>query len=148
MAHDDDLEGRVRALEDMVEIQQLVNNYGRLLDRGDFAAYAELFATDGEVLLGPVARAAGRDEVRKAMEAAVPAPYGNSFHIIGTPIVTLDGDTASSEVMWTVINRGADGRPVVGMIGRHKDDLVREDGRWRFKRRKGFVDIPSTMPGS
>lgn len=148
MARDGDLEGRVRALEDMVEIQQLVNNYGRFLDQGDFAGYAELFATNGEILLGPLARAAGRDEVRKAMEAAAPGPYGNSFHIIGTPLVDLDGDTATTEVMWTVVNKGADGRPVVGMIGRHKDDLVREDGRWRFKRRRGFVDIPSAYPQS
>ena len=33
-----------------------------------------------------------------------------------------------------------------GAIGRHRDELVREDGRWRFQKRRGFVDIPSTMP--
>ena len=31
------------------------------------------------------------------------------------------------------------------MLGRHRDDLVREDGRWRFARRRGLVDIPSAL---
>jgi hypothetical protein len=60
--------------------------------------------------------------------------------------VLIDGDSATSEVMWTVVQRGSDGAPVVAMIGRHRDELVREDGRWRFRLRRGFVDIPSAMP--
>ena len=62
-------------------------------------------------------------------------------------MIKLDGDRATSEVMWTVIQRGEDGRPIVPMIGRHKDELVREqDGQWRFRLRRGFVDIPSRLP--
>jgi hypothetical protein len=45
--------------------------------------------------------------------------------------------------MWTVVTRGADDEATLGMIGRHKDELVREQGRWKFFRRRGFVDIPS-----
>jgi len=48
--------------------------------------------------------------------------------------------------MWPVIQRGPDGAPIVSMIGRHRDQLVREDGRWRFRKRRGYVDIPSAMP--
>ena len=80
------------------------------------------------------------------MEAAVPGPPGASYHIIGTPMVDVTGDTATSEVMWTVVHRGADGRPILSMIGRHRDDLVREGGRWCIQRRRGFVDIPSALP--
>ena len=58
----------------------------------------------------------------------------------------IAGDTATSEVMWTVVQRGPDGTPVVAMIGRHRDELVREDGRWCFRLRRGYVDIPSAMP--
>jgi hypothetical protein len=32
------------------------------------------------------------------------------------------------------------------MIGHHRDQLIRRDGRWRFLRRAGHVDIPSTYP--
>jgi uncharacterized protein (TIGR02246 family) len=143
---DDTLEERLRRVEDVLEIHQLCNDYGRYLDSRDFAAFATLFARDGEILLGPVARAAGPEGIRHAMERAVGGPPGESLHIIGTPSVQLDGDTATTEVMWTVLHRQEDGTPALTMVGRHLDDLVREDGRWRIKRRRGYVDIPSALP--
>ena len=57
----DDLHDRVQRLEDILEIQQLFIDYGHHLDAGDFEAYASLFANEGEVLLGPLGRARGRD---------------------------------------------------------------------------------------
>jgi uncharacterized protein (TIGR02246 family) len=141
----DELEERLRRLEDLQEIHQLFVDYGHHLDAGDLDAYADLFADDGELLLGPVARASGRDEIKAVMAKALAGSSDNSFHVISSPRVSLDGDTATSEVMWTVVERGDDGKPYLGMIGRHVDDLVRERGRWRFGRRKGYVDIPSVV---
>ena len=140
------LEARLRRLEDLAEIQQLFIDYGHHLDAGDFDAYASLFAVDGEVKLGPMGRAQGRDEIRKLREGVLAGGVGTSYHVISSPRVALDGDTATSEVMWTVVSRGSDGRAVLGLIGRHRDQLVREGGRWRFRERRGFVDIPSAMP--
>ena len=141
----DALVDRLRRLEDLLEIHQLFVDYGRYLDAGALDAYAELFADDGELLLGPVGRASGREEIKAVMAKALAGAKGSSFHIISSPAVKLDGDCATSEVMWTVVQRDADGKPSVGMIGRHVDDLVRERGQWRFQRRKGYVDIPSAM---
>jgi ketosteroid isomerase-like protein len=135
-------EARLRRLEDLEEIRQLFVDYGHLLDLGDYAAYAQLFAEDGELLLGPLGRAKGRREI-ETMMARVGG--GGSFHLITSPIVTLDGDQALARVMWTVMNRAEDGTPFVGMVGHHEDELVREAGRWRFRRRRGFVEIPSTV---
>ena len=140
------IEQRLRHLEDLAEIHQLFVDYGQYLDAGDFAAYAGLFAADGEVRLGPMGSAKGRDEIRSLMERALAGMVGTSYHVITSPRVQIDGDTATSEVMWTVVQRGPDGAPVVPMIGRHRDELVREEGRWRFRLRRGFVDIPSAMP--
>jgi uncharacterized protein (TIGR02246 family) len=142
----DALEARLLRLEDLMEIHQLFVDYGRYLDAGDFDAYADLFADDGEVFLGPMGRAKGRDAIKAVMTKAAGGAPGSSIHIISSPAVVLDGDTATSEVMWTVVRRDPEGKPLLGMIGHHRDDLVRERGRWRFLRRKGYVDIPSTMP--
>jgi ketosteroid isomerase-like protein len=141
-------EDRVRRLEDQLEIQRLVNEYGRLLDQREFAAFAQLFAEDGEILLGPLARATGPANIQEAMEAVISRPPGEDIHIIGTPLIDLDGDTATSEVMWTVLRRGLDGSPSVSMVGRHRDNLVRTGGQWRIKRRRGFVDIPGALDPS
>jgi uncharacterized protein (TIGR02246 family) len=135
-------EVRLRRLEDLEEIRQLFVDYGHLLDLGDYAAYAQLFAEDGELLLGPLGRAKGRREIEAMM---VRIGGTGSLHLITSPIVSLDGDQASARVMWTVINRAEDGTPSLGMVGHHEDELVREDGRWRFGRRRGFVEIPGAV---
>jgi uncharacterized protein (TIGR02246 family) len=142
------LDARLRRLEDLEEIRQLFVDYGHHLDKGDFAAYSQLFAADSEVLLGPMGRARGPEAIRALMEKALAGRAGDSYHLIANPIVQLDGDGARSEVTWAVVTRRDDGSPALTMLGRHRDVLVRERGRWRFKRREGLVDIPSRFPGS
>lgn len=140
---DDDLESRVRRLEDLLEIHQLFVDYGLFLDAGDFDSYAGLFTTDAVLRLGPVARADGRDEIRRVMSETLAGQTGRSYHIVSSPQVSLHGDRATSQVMWTVVHRQADGQPRLTMMGRHVDELRRENGRWRIATRRGFVDIPS-----
>jgi uncharacterized protein (TIGR02246 family) len=144
MPDDHALETRLRRLEDLLEIHQLFIDYGRHLDRGDFGAFAELFSKDGEIRLGPVGSAHGRAEIRSTMEAALADRVGETVHIISSPAVVLDGDSANAEVMWSVLARTEEGTVALTMAGRHVDELVREDGRWRILRRKGLVDLPDS----
>jgi uncharacterized protein (TIGR02246 family) len=141
----DDLARRVQRLEDLLAIHQLFVDYGRYLDAGDIDAYASLFAEDGEVLLGPLGRAKGRAAIKELMTKAVGGRQGSSYHIISSPQVVLDGDRATATVMWSVIARTAEGGAALTMVGRHEDELRREREGWRFVRRKGYVDLPSTL---
>lgn len=136
------LEARLRRLEDLEAIRQLFVDYGHYLDCGDFDSYGKLFADDGEVLLGPMGRASGPAAIQALMEKTLTG-RGNSFHIVSNPIIHLDGDRATSEVMWAVIVRDDNGKPALPMLGRHKDVLTRQRGEWRFLRREGHIDIPS-----
>jgi uncharacterized protein (TIGR02246 family) len=133
---------RVRRLEDLAEIHQLFVDYGRHLDRGDFAAYAALFAEDGEVLLGPD-RATGRAEIEAMMTKTLSGRVGETYHLITSPTVELDGDEATATVMWTVVAPADGGEPAVTTLGWHKDRLVRERGHWRFRRRQGYLGLPT-----
>jgi len=142
----DRTEQRLTHLEDVLEINQLFVDYGMHLDAGRFEEYSQLFATEGEMSLGPLGTATGRAAIRDTMAASL-APYvGKTFHLITNPMVSIDGDSATSEVMWTMIQTAEDGRPEVAMLGRHRDRLVREDGAWRIASRKGYIDVPSTYP--
>lgn len=139
----DTVEARLRRLEDLDAIRQLFVDYGHYLDNGDFAAYGALFAEEGEVLLGPIGRAKGPAAIEALMEKTLGGRAGSSYHLVANPVIELDGDRATSEVTWAVIARGKDGQPVLPMVGRHVDVLVREGGTWKFLRREGHVDIPS-----
>jgi uncharacterized protein (TIGR02246 family) len=142
----DDIEARVRRLEDLLEIQQLFVDYGRHLDAHDFDAYAALFAETGEVLLGPLGRAKGRAEIKALMQRVMGAMAASNYHLVTNPTIILDGDRANSTVMWSVVDTGKDGAPALTMLGRHVDVLVREDGRWKFEQRKGYIDLPKQFP--
>jgi uncharacterized protein (TIGR02246 family) len=140
------LEARVERLEDLLAINQLFIDYGEYLDAGDFEAYAQLFAEDGQVRLGPMGTATGRAEIQALMTAALGARIGETFHIVSSPRIALDGDRATSTVMWSVASLADDGLARVTMVGHHVDELVKHDGRWYFHRRKGVVNLPGRMP--
>jgi hypothetical protein len=136
---------RLQRLEDLMAIRQVFIDYGYYLDQGDFDSYSKLFASEGEAMLGPMGRAKGPAAIKEMMTRLLSADVGKSYHLITSPVITLEGDRATSDVMWSVINRGADGNPELSMVGRHKDELIRQDGQWKFLRRKGYVDVPSAV---
>jgi uncharacterized protein (TIGR02246 family) len=133
---------RLRRLEDLEEIRQLYIEYGRRLDGGDAAGYAELFSRDAKLRLGPVMRGDSRAEIERAVTRLLKSMEGadRSVHVIGTPTIDLGQDTASGESVWVAYSQPAGGAPAV-LVGRHVDQLVREDGRWRFAQRRGLIDV-------
>jgi uncharacterized protein (TIGR02246 family) len=137
-----DIEERMRRLEDLAEIQQLCVDYGRFVDRGEFASYAELFCEDGELVIGDAPPTKGRETIRLSMEQSLGGRIGQSAHQIGVPSVEIDGDRATGEVQWTVVAPNPDGGLTPMALGHHVDELAREDGRWRFRRRQIRFEVP------
>jgi uncharacterized protein (TIGR02246 family) len=142
----DPIEARLQRLEDLLAINQLFIDYGEHLDAGDFDAHAALFAEDGEVMLGPMGRATGRAEIRALMAGMLADRVGSTFHIVSSPRIDLRGDTATSTVMWSVATTADDGLARLSMVGHHVDDLVRTADGWRFRRRRGVVNLPAALP--
>ena len=135
------LEARLQRAEDLLEINRLYLDYGRHLDHQDFGAYAALFARDGKLRLGPFRGDGPADIERAAVEYLGGRPPMSMVHLISTPRIELDGDTATGEGMWVVAGPAEGGGVQVTTVGRHLDELVREDGRWRFALRRGAFDV-------
>lgn len=139
----DDLESRIGRLEAILAIQQLFIDYGLALDAGDFGAYAQVFAENGELDLGPIGRAIGRVAIEDLMSRTMQGRVGTSYHIVSSPQITfVDEEHATSQVMWTVVHRQRDGEPKLTMMGRHVDRLIREKGEWKIAARRGLIDLP------
>jgi hypothetical protein len=142
--HDTSLEARLRRLEDVEEIRALLLEYGRRLDAADFVGYSELFTKDGE-LDAQLGSATGRAAIVALLEQRLGSqperPRPPAVHLNGNPAVTLDGDRATSVVIWSYITHDDDGFPLLLQLGHYYDDLVREDGAWRFQRRRITRDL-------
>jgi len=138
---------RLRRLEDLEQIRRLFTEYKLVLDRQDFAAYADLFAENGEFVAG-AGVAKGRAEIRALVEAMpgslLGAAPGDDYHLIVNPLIDLDPadpDRARAQLTWLYVVKGDDGGPKLAKLGHYDDTLVREAGQWRFLRREAPADI-------
>jgi uncharacterized protein (TIGR02246 family) len=133
-------ETRLRALEDKEQIAQLLIDYGRHLDSRDLAAYAALFAADGE-WIGGFGKVAGRANIQAFMEKSLGTGpnRGGSYHIMSNFVIAVKGDTATAWSRWTFVTPGERGA-TIAQAGRYDDRFVRENGAWRFKRRVASND--------
>lgn len=130
------VEGRLARVEDHIAIERLLMEYGRTLDKHDFAAFSQLFAANGE-WTGNVGTFKGPAGIQAAMEkyfkpAAGAAPF---YHVLTNAIIDIDGNRATASSKWTFIQFVA-GRPQIGAVGYYEDTLIRENGRWRFLHRQ------------
>jgi uncharacterized protein (TIGR02246 family) len=140
------LAARVQRLEDIEEIRTVLLDYGRYLDARDFSAYSHLFANDGE-WVGGFGTVKGPAAIQAFMEKNIPGPNrGNTYHILSNFVIEVHGGTATAWSRWAFVTPGPDNKPVIAQGGRYDDTLVREDGRWKFKRRVASNDIPAGGP--
>ena len=61
-------------------------------------------------------------------------------------IVDTDGDRGTAWSRWTFYVKGPDNKPVEFGAGRYEDELIRENGKWKFLRRVVAAEIPYGPP--
>ena len=128
-----------QGLDDRIAITDLLAAYALTLDADDIDACLGLFSADGEfVVFGKTL--SGPDGIRRMLTRA---PRG--LHLTGATLIDI-GDrtaTARTQVLFMDTSTG-DLRPAL-----YDDELVKLDGRWRFRRRRcrfitadGLADSP------
>ena len=140
------LEARLQRVEDQLEIQRVLIEYGKFLDAKDYAAYAGLFARDG-VWTGGFGRFTGPAAIQKMLEDNLGKPadgYINksSYHLMSSPLITVTGDTATAESRYLFFTASPDNKPLPTLAGRYVDQFVREGGAWKIRRRVTWGVIP------
>ena len=142
----DSLAARLQVFEDKAEIEAVLLDYGRSLDARDFATYASLFAKDGEWIggFGTVKAADIKAFMEKAMGTQNTA---KNYHLLSNFVITVTGDTATAWSRWAFVVPGERGA-AISQAGRYDDTLVRENGRWKFKKRVASNDTPGPRPAA
>jgi hypothetical protein len=139
---DEGLAARVQALEAREAIRTLYAEYGRTLDARDFTAFSRLFARDAEYgsAKGPAAIGAF---LEKAIGTNYPDSKGRNYHLYFNESIDVQGERATGiskggYVMATADNTKAD----FLLLATYRDEYVKEDGQWKFKRRQTIGEIP------
>lgn len=132
---------------DRMEIADLLSRYSAAYDANDPAAYANLFAQDGEMVVqGEVYK--GRETIRAWAEerrATWTTNVITRHYQTNTLLVRLDGDRVRARSMLLLTyqdKRGTFGSSVrVMATGIYLDELHRTAEGWRFYRREADADI-------
>jgi len=150
-----ELEQRLRALEDREQIRELRARYCFLVDDGRFDelvdecftedARCDFYSTNGK--MGRFV-SQGREEVRAFFAQAVASLLHDMCHTVHNHRITLDGDRAAGDCYFELTARDpATGDAVVG-TGRYLDRYRRVAGAWRFEERAAAIAyIAPLVPG-
>ena len=147
------LQDEVRELRSREEIRELFTDYGRTLDERDFAAFGRLFARDSEFVGGGGSgTASGPEQIAALLERAIMSNpsgvTGANLHVFSNEKIDVAGDEATAISRGAFIGENAERRPDALIYATYRDQLVREDGAWKFKRREVVGDIPAPRPAN
>ncbi len=131
---------------DRAEIHALLTDYGSTLDARDFDGFAGLFARDGVYVAGTGQGVSGPEAGALMKRVFAENALGfrePNYHVFFNEVVTLDGpDSAHATSLSLYMVPDDKGAPSPALMARYRDDLVREDGAWKFARR----EVESLMP--
>lgn len=121
-----------------IAIPNLLYTYAMRFDDGDFEGAAALFDRGAVVVMGH--RIEGREAILALWRQWVKTYDGKPLtrHITTNPIIELagDGQSATCQSQWTVI-QAAPGFPLqIVASGRYADKLAREADGWHFIERE------------
>jgi len=133
---------------DRAEIENLSNRYMIAVDAGDIETVMATWAEDG-VLEWVGGVEVGKEAIRKAMSnfggaRPVNIPEGatsrpRTRHQIINHVIDVNGDTAKTVAYWFALTNNTPQKDVQLLyFGHYEDELVRQNGKWLFKRRKVY----------
>jgi 3-phenylpropionate/cinnamic acid dioxygenase small subunit len=131
-------------------IRAMLQDYMGLLSARDWDTYIQLFSKDSDLEMAE-GTVHGRDAIRTRMTnatermakaaAAANLPVRRRADLLTNIHVRVAGDLASASSRFTFITENDAGQFIVSGSGLYIDSLVREEGRWRIKRRKVDWDL-------
>ena len=113
------------------EIEDLISRYCIAFDDQDWETFAGLWTEDAAFVVGDTAFE-GRTAVLEFLSTCLPSGYV-SKHMISRPLVELESEaqaSARTDVVWIAANFENT------IVARYVDTVVKEDGRWLFRRRE------------
>jgi hypothetical protein len=139
----EELEQRIRALEDLEEIKKLHQKYMNLMDNLRYKEVPDLFIEDATVEIRNSGVLKGKEGLNKIYVNMLGRRTERSEgHFVIAPDITINGDYASGT--WLVYMLFS--KPAVEWVqGRNDAEYVKVDGKWKIKSMK-FTRTNASKP--
>ncbi len=131
-----DLEARIERLEDRQEILDLAAQFSDAVNRVDLNAFQELWSLDGVWTIGPPVDQVftGRDAIVEACRSLLEGSWEFFVQSTSSHVIEINGTSATARFYVTETARAKSGAGDFN-LSMYADELVKQDGRWRFKSR-------------
>ncbi len=125
------------AVEDKDAIRELMAEYCFRLDDGRYDDMAALFTEEGtwETAFGKATGRAAIAELARGIRARAGSDRPRAVHLVTNIVIALDAARAQVRSNWMVMQNSPQG-PKIGSGGAYADEMVQQDGSWRFRYRK------------
>jgi 3-phenylpropionate/cinnamic acid dioxygenase small subunit len=130
------------ALAEKDAIREVLAEYCFRLDGGHYDDMAALFTEDGtwDTAFGAATgRAAIAQQARDIRANRTNDGAGDNrpraIHLVTNIVIALNGNEAEVRSNWTVVQNSPQG-PKIGSGGGYADQMLKQDGAWRFHYRK------------
>jgi ketosteroid isomerase-like protein len=145
----EELEERVRAIEDLEEIKKLHQHYIQLMDDLQYDEVLELFTEDATAEIRNFGVKRGKKEMAEVFLGVLAKKRGNQrydAHMAIEPDITVDGDTAKGT--WLIYIFFS--KPEIQWVqGRNECEYRKENGTWKISKLKftrTLASDPSQYP--
>lgn len=126
----------LQEISDRLEIQDLLARYTYAVDAQDWEVLDRTFTPDAAIDFSATGGIAGSfGEARAWLAETLPGPFASTMHMLGLPVIDLDGDRATVTAYLDNPMRMRDGRGgerIVELGVVYRDELVRTPDGWRI----------------
>jgi ketosteroid isomerase-like protein len=121
--------------QDQLEILSLVARYCHALDSGDVSGVVDTFTADGSFETSQY-KYSGREALERFFQKNILSDDGER-HFTCNHLFSGEADRAAHTCYYQVVFKGRGGIKATGV---YEDSVVKEDGGWKFRRRKVVPD--------
>ena len=133
----EELEKRLKTLEDIEAIRELHHEYIFRLNNREWDDIVDCFAEDGTANIWTHGLRSGKEEIARLFKERISkmnVGKGRDGHFVAQPVVSVQGDKASGHwLMYVMTADPTTGHALRWIQGRHDCEYVKVGGQWKFK---------------
>jgi 3-phenylpropionate/cinnamic acid dioxygenase small subunit len=123
------------------KIERMFFDYAYRLDQNNPKELAELFVEDCEVSYAPNFGAKGKAAYEETLSGIGPYFKATTHHVSNIVVDFISDTEARVRSIVLALHRYRKERPDGWLFGQYHDVVIKEDGRWKFKRRELRTDL-------
>ena len=130
----EELEARIKVLEDIEEVKRLMASYTYLIDAFRWDDVVALFADNARAEYGFLGSYEGKEGIATFFKNVVPMAGSWFVHQVLNPLVIVEGEKAKGTwyLFCAITAPSPEGDRAMWIQGRYDNEFVREGGKWKF----------------